>query len=240
MEPPPPSPRNALVTGGGTGTGRAIAATLAEAGFDVRIAGRRQSKLVETAALHPDRIEVCVCDITDRDQIPTLLTGRDRLDILVNCAGINIPDRRMEVLDPSDWDHVLDVNVTGTFNVLYHALPLMRRQQDGLVVNISSVAGKRAIELAGVAYNASKFAMTALGTSIGLEEADNGIRVTNIYPGEINTPILDQRPVPVSEEHKARILQPADIAEVVLMLTRLPARAHIPELVMKPLSQHYA
>ena len=107
------------------------------------------------------------------------------------------------------------------------------------VVMINSVSGKRSNPLGGVAYNASKFGMTGLGSCVAEEERENGIRITNVFPGEVNTPILDQRPVPPSVEHRAGILQPQDIAEAVMMLARLHPRAHIPELVIKPTSQSY-
>ena len=81
--------------------------------------------------------------------------------------------------------------------------------------------------------------MTALGTAVGNEEAANGIRVTNIYPGEVNTSILDQRATPPSPEQRAKMVQPQDIADVVLTICSLPARAHVPELVIKPLVQEY-
>ena len=81
--------------------------------------------------------------------------------------------------------------------------------------------------------------MTALGTSVGNEVADEGIRITNIYPGEVNTPILENRPAPVSEERKATMLLPEDVAAVVTTIATLHPRAHVPELVIKPLVQGY-
>ncbi len=81
--------------------------------------------------------------------------------------------------------------------------------------------------------------MTALGACVAEEERENGIRISNVFPGEVNTPILDQRPVPPSDEHRATILQPEDIASAVLMLAKLPPRAHVPELVIKPSGQSY-
>ncbi|MGC4001663.1 MAG: SDR family oxidoreductase [Pirellulales bacterium] len=145
----------------------------------------------------------------------------------------------MSDMTPEQWDEVLGVNATGAYNCLYAALPTMRKQKSGLVVNISSVAGKRALKLGGIAYDASKFAMTALGTAVGQEEAPNGIRVTNIYPGEVDTPILKNRTSPITDEHRARILLPDDVSAAVLFVASLPAQAHIPELIIKPLSQDY-
>jgi NADP-dependent 3-hydroxy acid dehydrogenase YdfG len=119
-------------------------------------------------------------------------------------------------------------------------LPAMRQRRDGLIINISSTAGKRAALLGGVAYNASKFALSALGVTAALEEGKNGIRVSNIYPGEVDTPILERRPVPVTAEHRARILQPEDVAAAAVMIACLPPRAHVLELVIKPVTQDFA
>jgi NADP-dependent 3-hydroxy acid dehydrogenase YdfG len=128
----------------------------------------------------------------------------------------------------------MDVNTTGTFNCIYEALPLMRRKGSGLIVNIVSLAGKRAMLLAGMPYCVSKFATSALGTFINLEESTNGIKVTNIYPGETNTPIVDKRPTPSPPEKRAQMLQPEDIAACVVAVAKLPPRAVVPELVITP------
>jgi NADP-dependent 3-hydroxy acid dehydrogenase YdfG len=113
----------------------------------------------------------------------------------------------------------------------------MRSRQSGTIINVSSVAGKRAIALGGVAYSASKFAMTALGTCVSNEIAVDGVRLTNLYPGEVNTPILDDRPTPVTDEHRQRILQPEQVAELVLAIIALPPTVHVPEVIVKPLAQ---
>ena len=238
--------RRVLITGGGTGVGRGVALMLAAAGSRVAIAGRREDKLAETASLHSGEGEILyrACDVASRSDVEALVAWADEalggIDALVNSAGMNIVKRTMQDIDPDEWDKVLAVNASGAFYCMKGVLPQMRERQDGVIVNISSVAGKRAVPLGGVSYNASKFAMTALGTSVALEEKDRGIRVTNIYPGELNTPILDARPVPVSDEHKAQILQPEDVAEAVKPVLTLPARAHIPDLVIKPTTQAYA
>jgi len=160
-------------------------------------------------------------------------------DILVNSAGVNIQKRSMAEMVPEDWDRVLAINATGAYRCMHAVLPAMRERKDGLVVNISSIAGKRAIALGGVVYCASKFAMTALGTAVSNELRDEGVRVTNVYPGEVNTPILDNRPTPVSQEHKESILQPEDVAAVVATICALPPRANVPEVVIKPTKQEW-
>jgi len=223
--------------------GRAVAVALTRDGFRVAIAGRREDKLRETAAL-AEGIQLRAADVADaaaaRDLVQWAAAQLGSIGVLVQCAGINIRRRAIAELDVADWDRVMKVNASSAFYCIAAVLPQMRERRDGLIVNISSVAGKRASPLGGAAYSASKFAMTALGTCVGLEEGRNGIRVTNIYPGEIDTPILDARPVPVTAEHRAAILQPDDVAAVVLMLAHLDRRAHVPELVIKPTIQSYA
>jgi NADP-dependent 3-hydroxy acid dehydrogenase YdfG len=145
----------------------------------------------------------------------------------------------MSAMTPEQWDMVMDINATGAYNTMHAVLPQMRERQDGLIVNISSISGKRATALGGVAYSASKFAMAALGTAVANEDGKNGIRVTTVYPGEVNTPILDNRPNPVSDEHKAAILQMDDIGGLIVAIAALPPRAHVPELIVKPTHQEY-
>jgi len=237
--------KTVLVAGGGSGIGAACALAFAAAGCPVAIAGRQESKLKAVVAqvTSAPGMEYRAADVSDRTQAFELVEWATetlgRIDILVNSAGINIVNRQMSTIDPADWDRVLQVNVTGVFNTMHATLPQMRERQDGLIINISSVAGLRSILLGGVAYNASKFALTALGTCVGLEERDHGIRITNVYPGEVETPILDQRPVPVSAEHRARILQPSDISSMVIAIAQLPARAHVPDIVIKPTTQEF-
>ena len=239
------SKSNVLVAGGATGIGRAIAETLAAGGHRVAIAGRREEKLQETsqAFAGPGNLELHTLDVADRESVRQLLDWFHEtigsIGILVNAAGINIRNRTMATMAPEDWDRVIRINATGAYNLMAAVLPEMRAQQDGIIVNVSSIAGKRALELGGVAYCASKFAMTALGTAAGQEEASHGIRITNVYPGEVDTPILEQRPTPVSDEHRSRMLQPQDVADLVATICSLPPRAHVPEIVIKPRLQAY-
>lgn len=235
--------KTALITGGGSGIGAEIARTLAANGCKVAITGRRESRLQEVVSSSEHEILNRVCDVGNREDVAGLFDwARGELgsvDILINSAGINIAKRSMADLDPADWDKLLQVNATGAYNCIREALPQMQEKRDGVIVNISSVAGIRAGLLGGVAYNASKFAMSALSLTVGDEERENGIRLTSIYPGEVETPILDERPVPVSAEHRARILQPEDVAAAALMVVSLPARARVPELVIIPTTQSF-
>ncbi|WP_146389393.1 SDR family oxidoreductase [Allorhodopirellula solitaria] len=233
------------ITGGGTGIGAGLARGLALAGANVTVGGRRSEPLQTLADSvdSPLPIRTHTIDVAENASIEAFFSDiRDQagqVDILINSAGINIAKRTMAEMDPDEWDRVLRINATGAYRCMREVLPAMRDRRDGLVVNVSSIAGKRAISLGGVVYCASKFAMTAMGTAVANEVRHEGVRITNVYPGEVNTPILDQRPVPVSDEHRESILQPEDIAELVLTICRLPPRACVPEIVIKPTTQEW-
>jgi len=235
--------RIAVVTGAGSGIGAEVARQLAAANFPVVAVGRREDALRQTASQDPQRIIAHPLDVGDRSAVDAMVKAvveqHGRIDVLVNSAGTNTVNRAAADVSLAEWERILHVNATGAFNCIQAVIPQMRSQGSGTIVNISSIAGRRAIPLGGVAYNASKFAMTALGTTVGEEEKEHGIRVTNIYPGEVETPILDARPVPVSAEHRARILQPTDVAQAVLLACALPPRARIPELVIVPTMQSF-
>ncbi len=235
----------ALIIGGGGGIGLEIAKALAGEGCKVALADYNEEllKKAEESAGGKTKFAWKTCDITNRTQVAELFKwlGEEvgSIDILVNCAGINVVNRMMANVEPKDFDRILSINTTGAFNCIYEAIPEMRKKKSGLIINIVSIAGKHAIALAGLPYVVSKFATSAMGKFIGIEECENGINVTNIYPGEANTPIIDKRPVPVSAEKRAQMLQPEDIAECVVMVAKLHPRAIVPELVITPKHMMY-
>ena len=236
--------QNALVVGGGSGMGEAIALALAAEGAKVAVAGRRQEKLDAVSEQAEEKILTHTVDVAERESVKALFDWAGgqfsgQLHLLANCAGVNIPKRSMSELAPGDWDKVIAINATGAFNCMHFGLPLMRPHRTGLVINISSTSGKRAAPLGGLAYNASKFAMAAIGTSASEDERENGIRVTTLFPGEVDTPILDDRPVPPDADHRAKILKPADIAAITVTIAKLSPLAHVPELVIKPIGQSF-
>jgi len=237
--------KNVLLTGGGSGMGKATALALAKNGANVAIAGRNKENLASTVSLAQatEKISAKEADVTDRNSLEDLFQWFDvefgTLDYLVHAAGINVAMRSMEELSPDDWDRLIQINLTGSYNVLRLTLNRMRPQKKGLIVLINSVAGKRSVPLAGIGYNASKFGMSGLGIGVAEEERNNGIRISNLYPGEVNTPILENRKEPPGEEHRQSILQAEDVASVILHLCQLPERVHIPELVVKPTLQSF-
>jgi NADP-dependent 3-hydroxy acid dehydrogenase YdfG len=238
--------KTVLITGGGSGVGAAIARRFAQEGAQVIIGGRRAELLESVAAAieAPRKVRAAALDVSDRAQVQALVEGVARdfggIDILVNNAGANIRNRRLEQLAPEDWDTMVEINATGAFNMIHAVLPLMRARGGGLIISVSSTSGLRPSSLGGAAYSAAKHALAALMRVVGIEESPNGIRATVISPGEIDTPLLEQRPNPVTAEHRARILQPDDVAAAALFVASLPPRASVPELVITPTVQPFA
>jgi len=232
---------NALITGAGSGIGRAVAESLSALGLRVALVGRDPHKLEETRAalgVAADSARVEPCDVADRAGVAAMVgrvvDGFGSIDVLVCNAGTNIRQRALGELDPADWDRLIATNLTGAFNLVHSALPSMRARGNGLIVQVASIAAVRASILGGAAYTASKFGQAGLGLTLGREARSWGIRSSVIYPGEVNTPILDARPVAVGQERRAEVLQPEDVAAAVRFLVELNPRAHVPELVIKP------
>ena len=230
----------ALVTGAGSGIGRASAVELAKLGARVALVGRDPEKLEGTRKLvGRDDTLVEPLDVADRPGVDAM-AGRvlaafgGKIDVLVCNAGTNVRDRSLAKLSPADWDLMIATNLTGAFNLVHAFLPAMRARGNGLIIQVCSIAGLRASLLGGAGYSASKFGQAALGIGIGREEGPRGVRSSIIYPGEVNTPILDARPVPVPQQRKDAILQPEDVAAAVCFLVNLHPRANVPELVIKP------
>ena len=231
----------ALVTGAGTGMGEACALALAADGAAVALVGRTAAPLERVAGLVRAKGSDALVAPADvavaadvRGVIDAVVARFGRIDVLVNSAGTNTARRSFDDTADGDWDAVIATNLTGLFRVSQAVLPIMRRRGGGTIVNISSLAGKGAVPIAGVAYSASKMGVAALTQMINLEQWRHGIRATTIYPGETLTPLLSRRPVPVPPERHALILQPEDIGSTVLFVVTQPPRVLIEEIVVRP------
>jgi NADP-dependent 3-hydroxy acid dehydrogenase YdfG len=239
------SNKTALITGGGSGIGLAAAQLFLDEGARVVIAGRDQAKLAAAAKACDGgpRLISRAADVGNGEQVEKLVkeatAAFGRIDILVNNAGINIKTRAFRNLTPQAWDDLIRINLTGTFNCMHAVFPQMLERKDGVIINISSISGRRAWPVSGSGYCASKFGMTALGICLGAEEKDSGIRVSTIFPGEVDTPIMKNRPTPMTEEHRSRILKSEDVAQAILFVATLPPHVSVPELVMTPTSSGY-
>lgn len=231
----------AWVTGAGSGIGEAAAIALARDGATVVLTGRRKQALdsvAERIAEAKGKAHVRPADVTDAGAISKIAAwiGGElkRLDIVVNNAGMNIPERTWEKLSPEGANTVITGNLTSAFYVVQAALPLMRAQKDGQLIHTASWAGRFIGPVSGAAYTAAKHGMVAMSHTINLEECENGIRSTVVCPGEVATPIMLNRPIPETPETLARMVQPQDMGEIVAFLAKQPKHVCINELVVSP------
>lgn len=227
----------AVVVGASSGMGHAIAAALADAGCKVMAAARRLQNLERLQQQHPEHVHICQTDATSRPQVDHLISETlktwQRVDILVYATGTNLRERSLTQLSTSGWDELLATNLSGAFHCTQSVLPAMRQQKSGLIIYLSTGAVQRA-DVSGVAYQASKHGLTGLAHGTRIEERDNGIRTSIIFPGLCETEILQKRPVPTPREVLDKALMPEDIAQAVLFLAQLPARAVVPEMQLLP------
>ena len=232
----------AWVTGGGSGIGLAGALELARAGAHVVISGRTaQTNASGLAALaRVGSAEALSLDVGDAAAVARAAADIERrhgrIDILVTSAGTNIAGNRRNFrsMDVAGWDDVVRINLSGLFYCCHAVIPGMRARRDGLIINVSSWAGRYPSALTGPAYNATKRAVIALTESINMEECMHGIRATSILPGEVATPIMEKRPVPPSPAERARMAQAEDLGKAILFVAEMPARTCVNELVIAP------
>ena len=230
------SGRVALVTGAGTGIGKAIAIDIANAGAIVLTCGRRKELLDQTISAFPDSAEgkAYAADLTDPSATEKLAAevtaDYGAIDILVNNAGFSSKVRSARFVGSEEWQGVMEVNTLGPVVLTKALLPGMIEKQRGDVVMISSLAGLRPNVMAGAAYSAAKAAARAYMEVLYSEVRRYGIRCTTIFAGEVDTPILDNRALPPDEEARATMMQPEDISVVVMTALQLPQRATVLEL----------
>lgn len=231
----------AWVTGAGSGIGEAAALALAGAGAKVVLTGRREEPLralAERIAASGGEAAVEPGDVTDAARITAIVEGIasrfGRLDVLVSNAGSNVRERRWDALSPEGAQSVIQANLSSAFYASLAVLPLMRRQGDGVLIHTASWAGRYVSPVSGPAYTAAKHAVVAMSHSINMEECVNGIRSTVLCPAEVATPILDKRPVPVTPEDRARMLQPDDMAALILFVATRPRHVCLNEVVISP------
>lgn len=231
----------AIVTGAGSGVGRACALLLVQQGWRVSLVGRRATALAQTVALagqgrkNFDRQPADIADPAAVSAVVAAVVARwGRIDALINAAGTNTPRRSLRDLSDEDYHRLIAANLHGAFYLTRACLPALRKSSNGTIVNINSEAGLRANAKAGPAYVAGKFALAGLTESINAEEGPAGVRACSIFPGDIDTPLLDLRPVPPSASQRKRMLQPEDVAGCIAFVLQLPARAVVEQLVIRP------
>jgi NAD(P)-dependent dehydrogenase (short-subunit alcohol dehydrogenase family) len=231
----------AIITGAGTGIGRAIALTFAREGAAVTLVGRRRELLAQVAAeiaTAGGLADIAPADVTRAEQVVTparsAIERWGRVDILVNSAGANVPRRALAELAAEDLRLVVEANLVAPFLMTQAVLPSMRAARRGTIIAISSMAGVRASLLSGPAYSAAKAGLNSFVDSINLAERRYGIRACAICPGEVDTPLLEQRPIVPPPEARATMLQPDDVAAAALLVATLPDRATVELIVLRP------
>jgi NAD(P)-dependent dehydrogenase (short-subunit alcohol dehydrogenase family) len=231
----------AVVTGAGSGVGQAIALKLSAAGWQVVLLGRQKKTLDETiakAGASGSLMSAQVVDVSDASAVRKMgadvLARHGSIEVLVNAAGTNVPQRALEVLSDDDYELMIGANMDGPYHCVQAFLPAMRKQGSGTIVNIISDAALAASPKAGPGYVMSKFALRGLTQAINAEERGRGIRACSLLPGDIDTGLLDRRPQPPSADARARMLTAEDVADCAMLMINLPARAIVEELLLRP------
>ena len=230
----------AIIAGASSGMGAATAQLFAAQGATVvlgaRSAGALEKLEGEINAAGGKALAVPT-DATDRAAAQSLVGAAvehyGRVDTLINSVGTNLKQRALTVLDPADWDMMLSVNLSAAYNLTRAVLPQMRSQGQGLIVHFSSGAVQKP-DVSGVAYQATKHGVAGLAYGTMEEEKENGIRVTVIFPGLCNTPLVEKRPTPTPPEVLAKALEPEDVARAALLVASLPPRAYVPDMRLLP------
>ncbi|MGY4304859.1 NADP-dependent 3-hydroxy acid dehydrogenase YdfG [Bradyrhizobium sp. USDA 4369] len=233
--------RIAWITGGGTGIGEAGALALAADGWTVIVSGRRKAALETVAAkiaAAGGTAEAAPLDVAQAAEVQAaadaILARHGRIDLLVNSAGVNVPKRRWDDMTLDGWNQLVEINLNGVLYCMKAVLPAMRAQADGTIINVSSWAGRHVSKMPGPAYTSTKHAVLALTHSFNMEECMHGLRACCLMPGEVATPILEQRPVVPSAEEQARMLQPEDLGRTIAFVANMPPRVCVNEILISP------
>ena len=227
----------AFVTGATQGIGRATAFALGRAGYRVGICARTAAKVEAVAAeLRAEGIEAAgaTADVADpaqvRRAVAQVVEQLGEIGVLVNNAGVLIA-RPFEEITLEDWDVTMATNLRSLYLVTREVLPGMRRRREGTIVNVASLAGRNGF-VGGTAYTASKHAVLGFARSLMLEVRKDGVRVVTVCPGSVDTDLLVDQPM--LTPNRERILQPQDVADAILHAVRLPGRALVSELDIRP------
>lgn len=225
------------ITGGGSGTGRAVARSAAAAGWAVAVSGRRADAVRETVDSLGGAGLAVPLDVRDGDAVRAararVVAEFGRLDGLVLSAGLNTPQRRWDDQSIAEFHDVVATNLGATATVLDAALPDLRAS-GGVVVVVSSYSGWAFHPSAGVAYSASKTALGSLVRTLNAQEADHGVRACHLCPGDVDTEFLARRPQVPDAAARSVMLTAEDVAATVQFVLDAPAHVRIDELVVSP------
>ncbi len=230
-----------IITGGGSGIGRDAALKMVQEGANVVIVGRTQSKL-DAVKAEVDAVGGTVVswmlDVSDYDAVQRMANGVldnfGKIDVLVNNAGHSSHNRRLLNTTPEEARSVVDSNLIGTFFCTQAVVPAMLEAKSGTIINISSLAAVTPGPFSGFAYGAAKAGVINFTEFLNNDLRNTGIRASVIIPGEVATPILDNRPIPPDDNARTMMVDVAETSEAILLIATLPPRSNIPELVIRP------
>ena len=231
----------AIITGAGTGIGRHAAFMFAEEGARLVLAGRRIEPLQEVVRLISSKGGSAVAkstDLEDGDAASALgawtLAEFGQVDILVNNAGHSSRVRSIKYVGPEEWESVFRVNVEGVYRLTQSVVNSMLQRKCGTIITVSSYAALHPGLLGGSPYSAAKAASYNMMRGINAELNAGGVRACTILPAEVDTPILNNRPLIPDAEARATMMMPEDVAAAILLCATMPGRTVIEEIVMSP------
>ena len=230
-----------LITGGGSGIGRATANKMAKEGARIIVVGRTQTKIDETVSgIKKDGgyASGYATDVSDQalvdDLVSSVIQEHSKIDLLLNNAGHSSKHRRLTTTTATEIQSVIDSNLIGTIYCSQAVVPYMISAEEGTIINVASIAGLSPSNLGGMIYSAVKAAVINFTGDLNDDLKNTGIRASVVIPGEVDTPILDNRPIPPDENARAKMVTAEDTAEAISMIARLPLRTNIPELQIRP------
>ncbi len=231
----------AIVTGGGTGIGHSTALMLAAEGAHVVVSGRRKAPLEAVVAeITKARGKALAreADVAKPAQARALadwvVEELGRVDILINSAGHSSKVRNARWVPQEEWDAVIGVNLTGVYALTQAVLPSMIERGGGTIVTVGSVAATRPGLIGGAPYGAAKAGVLNFMGHLHTVLRDKGIRATTVMPAEVDTPILENRPLPPDAAARATMMQAEDVARAILLCVTLPERTVVEEMVLSP------
>ena len=233
--------KSVILTGAGSGIGRITAKMLGALGANVFIVGRRENLLIDTVKEIEEaggKGAYISADLEDGDAAANVakvaIKEFGNIQYLINNAGHSSKVRALRYVEKEDWQSVFNVNVEGVYRLTQAIIPNMIENREGTIVTVSSMAAITPGLMGGIPYSSAKAAVAAMMTAMRQELREYGIRSCTIYPAEVDTPILDNRPLPPDAKARSTMMQPEDIAEAILLCMRMPQRTIVQDLVVSP------
>ena len=233
--------KSVILTGAGSGIGRITAKMLGAIEANVFIVGRRENLLIDTVKEIEEaggKGAYISADLEDGDAAANVaevaIKEFGNIQYLINNAGHSSKVRALRYVEKEDWQSVFNVNVEGVYRLTQAIIPNMIENREGTIVTVSSMAAITPGLMGGIPYSSAKAAVAAMMTAMRQELREYGIRSCTIYPAEVDTPILDNRPLPPDAKARSTMMQPEDIAEAILLCMRMPQRTIVQDLVVSP------